>query len=71
MTVRQMSLAELEQIIDWAADEGWNPGLEDASLARAVPSPEPPRMPEPSSEPMALTPPPPAIASGGEKTVSE
>ena len=36
MTVRQMSLAELELIIGWAADEGWNPGLEDASAFYAV-----------------------------------
>ena len=36
MTVRQMSLAELELIIGWAADEGWNPGLEDASAFYAA-----------------------------------
>ncbi len=36
MTVRQMSLAELELIIDYAADEDWNPGLEDASAFYAA-----------------------------------
>ena len=28
---RQATLPELEEILDWAADEGWNPGLEDAA----------------------------------------
>lgn len=27
---RNATLAELEGILDWAADEGWNPGLDDA-----------------------------------------
>ena len=26
-----MSLSDLETVLGWAADEGWNPGLEDAS----------------------------------------
>ncbi|UWQ19079.1 GNAT family N-acetyltransferase [Jannaschia sp. M317] len=30
MTVRAMTLQDLEKVLDWAADEGWNPGLEDA-----------------------------------------
>lgn len=36
MKVRRMSLAELHQIIDWAAEEGWNPGLEDAAAFYAA-----------------------------------
>ncbi|THH38007.1 GNAT family N-acetyltransferase [Aliishimia ponticola] len=28
---RNASFAELEQILDWADDEGWNPGLDDAA----------------------------------------
>lgn len=27
---RRANLAELRQILDWAAEEGWNPGLDDA-----------------------------------------
>lgn len=27
---RRASLSDLEQILDWAAEEGWNPGLHDA-----------------------------------------
>ena len=30
MILRQMTLADLETVLDWAADEGWNPGREDA-----------------------------------------
>lgn len=29
-TVRPLSLAELETLLGWAADEGWNPGIDDA-----------------------------------------
>ncbi|SIS56551.1 GNAT family N-acetyltransferase [Phaeovulum vinaykumarii] len=28
--VRTMTLSDLEMVLDWAADEGWNPGREDA-----------------------------------------
>ncbi|MBU0726450.1 MAG: GNAT family N-acetyltransferase [Alphaproteobacteria bacterium] len=31
MTIRTMTPAELDSVIDWAAGEGWNPGLEDAA----------------------------------------
>lgn len=34
--VRPMSRAELDLAIDWAAGEGWNPGLEDATAFHAV-----------------------------------
>ena len=30
MTVRTMSRGEVDQVIEWAAEEGWNPGLGDA-----------------------------------------
>ncbi len=29
--IRQLSREELDQVIGWAADEGWNPGLADAA----------------------------------------
>ncbi len=29
---RRASLSDLEQVLDWAAEEGWNPGLHDASV---------------------------------------
>ncbi len=31
MTLRQMTLTDLETVLDWAAAEGWNPGLGDAA----------------------------------------
>ena len=31
-TIRTLSLQELTALVDWAAAEGWNPGLEDASM---------------------------------------
>ena len=31
MTIRTMQYDDLERVLDWAAVEGWNPGLEDAS----------------------------------------
>lgn len=31
MTVRAMTLDELQAVLGWAADEGWNPGLDDAA----------------------------------------
>ena len=30
--VKASNPAELDQLVDWAADEGWNPGLHDAAL---------------------------------------
>lgn len=30
ITCRTASLEDLQQVLDWAADEGWNPGLDDA-----------------------------------------
>ncbi|WP_426341235.1 GNAT family N-acetyltransferase [Pseudoduganella sp. S-14] len=30
MDIRAMTLPELEMVLDWAAAEGWNPGLQDA-----------------------------------------
>jgi len=32
ITIRQMQRAELDNLVDWAADEGWNPGLDDAEV---------------------------------------
>jgi len=32
LTIRNMRRAELEILIDWAANEGWNPGLSDADI---------------------------------------
>lgn len=34
--LRTMTAAEVEQLVAWAADEGWNPGLDDAQSFRAV-----------------------------------
>jgi GNAT superfamily N-acetyltransferase len=36
MTMRQASLAEVRQMLDWAQDEGWNPGLGDAEAFHAA-----------------------------------
>jgi GNAT superfamily N-acetyltransferase len=33
---RRMTRAELEHVLDWAAEEGWNPGLGDAEAFHAV-----------------------------------
>ena len=30
ITFRTATLAELETVLDWAAAEGWNPGIDDA-----------------------------------------
>ncbi|MGX5831379.1 GNAT family N-acetyltransferase [Mesorhizobium sp. 43Arga] len=35
-TIRTLSLGELADLIDWAAAEGWNPGLEDAAMFQAA-----------------------------------
>ena len=35
-TIRTLSLQELAILVDWAAVEGWNPGLEDAAMFQAA-----------------------------------
>lgn len=35
-TIRTLSLGELGVLIDWAAEEGWNPGLDDAAMFQAA-----------------------------------
>ena len=32
LSIRTLSLDEVALLVDWAADEGWNPGLHDAAL---------------------------------------
>lgn len=32
LVIRNMTRAELDRLVGWAADEGWNPGLHDAAL---------------------------------------
>lgn len=32
MQIRPMSRTEVDELVDWAAQEGWNPGLHDAQL---------------------------------------
>jgi len=32
LIIRNMSRAELDRLVDWAAGEGWNPGLSDADI---------------------------------------
>ncbi len=34
--IRQLTMAEVEQLIGWAAAEGWNPGLDDAAVFQAA-----------------------------------
>ena len=36
MRIAPMQRADLERAIDWAADEGWNPGLDDAAAFHAA-----------------------------------
>jgi len=36
MTVRMMTLDDLHAVLQWAADEGWNPGLDDARAFHAA-----------------------------------
>lgn len=36
LDIAVMSVAELDQAVDWAADEGWNPGVADALAFRAA-----------------------------------
>jgi hypothetical protein len=30
MNIRRMTRGELDTLVEWAAREGWNPGLDDA-----------------------------------------
>ena len=32
LVIRQMTRAELDTLVEWAAAEGWNPGLDDAQI---------------------------------------
>ncbi|RYE63467.1 MAG: GNAT family N-acetyltransferase, partial [Oxalobacteraceae bacterium] len=34
--IRMLTLAEVERLLDWAGDEGWNPGLADAAAFHAA-----------------------------------
>jgi GNAT superfamily N-acetyltransferase len=34
LVIRPMETADMERALDWAAEEGWNPGLEDATAFR-------------------------------------
>ena len=34
--IRGLDERELETMLDWAADEGWNPGLHDGAAFRAA-----------------------------------
>ena len=36
VTIRMMSPAEVDRALAWAAEEGWNPGLEDADAFRSA-----------------------------------
>lgn len=36
MTLRHMTLTDLETVLGWAADEGWNPGIDDAAAFLAA-----------------------------------
>jgi hypothetical protein len=38
LQVRQMTRSEVDELVDWAAREGWNPGLHDADLFWATDS---------------------------------
>ncbi len=32
MVIRRMTRDELDTLVEWAAREGWNPGLDDADV---------------------------------------
>ncbi len=32
LVIRNMTRPELDELVDWAAHEGWNPGIHDAEL---------------------------------------
>ena len=36
MVIRAMSAADLDRAVDWAAAEGWNPGIDDAAAFRTA-----------------------------------
>ena len=36
LSIRTLSLDEVALLVDWAAEEGWNPGLHDAPLFQAA-----------------------------------
>lgn len=36
MRIATMSVADLARVLDWAAEEGWNPGLDDAAAFHAA-----------------------------------
>lgn len=36
LVLRTASIAEVKMMLDWAAGEGWNPGLDDASVFHAT-----------------------------------
>jgi predicted N-acetyltransferase YhbS len=36
LAIRTMSAADVERTLEWAAEEGWNPGLEDAACFRVA-----------------------------------
>lgn len=36
LTIRTLSLPQIETLVDWAGDEGWNPGLADATAFQAA-----------------------------------
>jgi GNAT superfamily N-acetyltransferase len=38
LVIRQMSRAEVDDLVSWAAEEGWNPGLHDADVFWATDS---------------------------------
>ncbi|AZO22037.1 GNAT family N-acetyltransferase [Mesorhizobium sp. M1E.F.Ca.ET.045.02.1.1] len=35
-TIRTLTAGEVETLVDWAAGEGWNPGIDDAAALRAA-----------------------------------
>ncbi|TIU88228.1 MAG: GNAT family N-acetyltransferase, partial [Mesorhizobium sp.] len=35
-TIRTLTASEVETLVDWAAGEGWNPGLGDAAAFRTA-----------------------------------
>lgn len=57
--IRPATRAEFDIVVGWAADEGWNPGLGDAGLFRALAGAAPDGpvyldTPEPNKEALAL-----------------
>ncbi|TIN16885.1 MAG: GNAT family N-acetyltransferase, partial [Mesorhizobium sp.] len=35
-TIRTLTASEVETLVEWAAREGWNPGIDDAAALRAA-----------------------------------